>query len=343
MHHATDGLEAFGTRHLRVVIIGHEGVFATLHIHVVLFHAGQVVGVVANLHKLIFTATPERHVVVTARGRDPHERLGHEAGKNAVFAGHLRADLAIGCQTVRIAQHVVEHPVQLQLTRRVLMVALDHVETHFAGVSDHLHGHRAQAFELVDVVAIRLGEAIARLAVLIELQPHHLRLRADAQLGAMLFGEFIVQTAQVPPAVRRKICTRIHLLFAVAEKRTEETANLRRPRQLHECFRLRDTDQFRRLRAIAQIVACPVGKEVHRRAIDQLEALLGHAFPVVSRDALTHDLAGDRNELQIEIFNPHLVNHLAHLLDLFVPSRGLHKLFNIHGHVVLPDVPKRAL
>ena len=54
-------------------------------------------------------------------------------------ARHLGADLAIGRQTVGIAQHIVEHPVQFQLPRRVLVIALDHIEAHLAGIADDLH------------------------------------------------------------------------------------------------------------------------------------------------------------------------------------------------------------
>ncbi len=43
--HAADRFEPFGTGHLRVVIVGHEGVLAAAHIHVVVGHAGQIVGV----------------------------------------------------------------------------------------------------------------------------------------------------------------------------------------------------------------------------------------------------------------------------------------------------------
>ena len=184
--HAADRLKPFLAGHLRIVIVGHEGVLAAAHVHVVFAHTRQIFFVIAAFYEVILTTAPEAHVVVTARGRHAHERLGHEAGKDAVLTRHLGTDLAIGGQTVGVAQHVIEHPVQFQLAGRILVVALDHVEAHLTGVFDHLHGDRAQRLELVDVVAIGLGIAVFRLAVLVEFQPHHLRLGADAQAAAML-------------------------------------------------------------------------------------------------------------------------------------------------------------
>ncbi len=49
-----------------------------------------------------------------------------------MFARDLAADLTVGRQPVGIAEHVVEREIQLELTRRVLMVALDDVEAHGA-------------------------------------------------------------------------------------------------------------------------------------------------------------------------------------------------------------------
>ena len=343
MDHAADGLEPFGARHLRVVIIGHERILAAFHIHVVVFHARQVVGVVTDFHELVLTPAPERHIVVTAGGRHAHEGLGHEAGEDTVFPRDLRTDLAVCCQTVGIAQHVIEHPVQFELTRRILVVPLDHVEAHLAGIADHLHGHRAQAFELVDVVAIGFGVARARLAVFVEFQPHHFRLGANAQLGAVLGGEVFVQAAQVAAAIRCQVRTRIYFFFAVAEERAKETPNLRCPGQLHEGFRLRDADKLGGLRSVAQVIARTGGEQVHGGAVDQLEAFLSHSFPMVGRNAFAHDLTGDRNELQVKIFDPQLIDLRTYLLDLFVPALGLYKLFNVHGHVLFPAVPMRAL
>mmetsp|Transcript_23311 Transcript_23311/g.40480 ORF Transcript_23311/g.40480 Transcript_23311/m.40480 type:complete len:522 (-) Transcript_23311:58-1623(-) len=329
MHHAADRLQTFLARHLRIVRIGHERVLAALHIHVVVGHPRQVVRIVAAADELVLATAPQAHVVMAARGRHPHERLGHETGEDPVFARHLRTDLAIGGQPVRVAQHVIEHPVQLKLPRRVLVIPLDHVQTHLAGIADHLQRHGPQAFELVDVIAIRLREPVPRLAVLVELQPHHLGLGADPQLGAVLLGEFLVQTAQVAPAIRRQIPAGIFLFLPVAEQRAVKPADLGRPGQLHEGFRLGNADQLGRLGPIAHVIARAVGEQVHRGAVNQLEPLLGDTFPVIRRNTLAHDLAGDRHELQVKILDPQLVDLLAHLLDLFVAPRRLYESFQI--------------
>ena len=65
--------------------------------------------------------------MVTARGRNPHKRLGHKAGKDAIFTRHLSTDLTVGRKTVCVAQHIIKHPVQFQLSRCILVIALDHI------------------------------------------------------------------------------------------------------------------------------------------------------------------------------------------------------------------------
>ena len=56
--------------------------------------------------------------------------LRHEAGDHVELAGDLGADLPIGGEPVGGAQAVVEHQVEFELARRVLMIALDHVQAH---------------------------------------------------------------------------------------------------------------------------------------------------------------------------------------------------------------------
>ena len=152
-----------------------------------------------------------------------------------------------------------------------------------------------------------------------------------------------MHAAQVAAAIRCQIAARIFLFLTVAEQRAVETADLRRPGQLHEGFRLGDTNQFGGLRTVAQIVAGAVGKQVHRGAIDQLEALLGDAFPVVGRDTLAHDLAGHGYELQIEIFDALGINHLANFFDLLVAAFGFDEFFEICCHCFsLPEYVART-
>jgi len=49
---------------------------------------------------------------------------------HAHFTRNLGTNLAVSSKTVCITQSVIIHPVQLKLTRRIFVIALDHVETH---------------------------------------------------------------------------------------------------------------------------------------------------------------------------------------------------------------------
>jgi hypothetical protein len=51
-----------------------------------------------------------------------------------------------------------------------------------------------------------------------------------------------------------------------------------------------------------------VGEEVGRRSVDQLEPLLGEAFPVVGGCTLSHDPAGDRGELIVDVLHVAVVD-----------------------------------
>ena len=152
----------------------------------------------------------------------------------------------------------------------------------------------------------------------------------------MFLGEFLMHPAQIAARIGSQIAARIFLLLAVAEQRAVETSDFWCPWQLHESLGLRNADQLRRFRTITQIVAGAVGKQVDRRAIDQLETLFRNALPVVGRDALAHNFAGDRHELQIEILNPHPVNHFTDFFDFFVAAGSLDKTFQISSHGFLP-------
>ena len=288
--------------------------------------------------QVVLAAVPQRHVGVAARGRDAHERLRHEAGDQIEFARNLPADLAVGGQPVGIAQNIVIHPVELELARRVLVVALDHVEAHLARIFHDLHEDRAQALELVDVVAERFREAPRRLAVLVLGQPHHLRLGAHAQLQAVMLGpELLMEPAQVAAAIRGQEGARVLALLTVAKQRAIYPRDALVPGQLHHGFRLGDTDQLGGLRPVAEILAATVHEQVHGGAIDELEALPGDALPVVRRDALAHDPAGDRDELQIEILDPQLVDLLADFRYLCRAPLGFEEGFKIRvTHMFLP-------
>ena len=87
-------------------------------------------GIVAVGQEHVDLVLPERDVVVAAVGRDAHERLGHEAREEPELATDLAADLAVGGEPVGGVLGRAEGEVELELARRVLVVALDHVETH---------------------------------------------------------------------------------------------------------------------------------------------------------------------------------------------------------------------
>ena len=56
----------------------------------------------------------------------------------------------------------VEAEVQLELAGRVLVVAVAHVEAERLAVLDDVEQHRTKLLELVDVVAVGLGDALGR-------------------------------------------------------------------------------------------------------------------------------------------------------------------------------------
>ena len=98
---AADRLQPDLAGKLNVVGVRHEGVIAAGGIDVVLRHARQLLGIVAERLRLFLAAAPQRDVVMAAIGRDAHEGLAHEAGDDAELARDLRADLAIGGEPVR--------------------------------------------------------------------------------------------------------------------------------------------------------------------------------------------------------------------------------------------------
>ena len=198
------------------------------------------------------------------------------------------------------------------------MIALDHVEAHEAPVLDHLHEHRAQRFELIDVIAKRFRETAIGLAVVAALQPHHLRLHTVTHVqAAMLLLELVVNDAQVAATVRGQVRTRIIDFLAVAETRAEDARDAFVPGQLTERIGVRNADQLLGLRPITDVIAVAVGEQVGGGAVNQLKAVLGGALPVIRGDPLAHHPAGDGDELVVDVGDAELVDfaaHLAHLL-----------------------------
>ena len=253
-------------------------------------------------HERVLVAAPERDVVVAAVGRDAHERLRHEAREDVQLAADLPADLAEGGEVVGRPLGAVEVEVELDLARRVLVVALDHVEPERLPVLDHLVDDRLELAELVDVVAVRLRDAadVGR-AVLLQVQPHHLRLGACAKVEPGRLLELRLDPLQVAAAVGGEERRRVLLLLPVAEARAPDAGDLAVPGQHLERVGLGDPDELGRLGAVPDVVAVTVGEEVRGRAVDELEAFRRHALPVRGGNALAHDPAGDRDELVVDV------------------------------------------
>src|SRR5438270_13145994 len=107
--------------------------------------------------------------------------------------------------------------------------------------------------------------------------------------AVMRLLELLVDDAQVAPAVRCQMSAGIDPLLAIAEAGAEDPGHALVPGQLNEGFRVGDADQFRGLRTVADVIAVAVDEEIGRRAIDELEAALRDALPMVGRDALADD------------------------------------------------------
>jgi hypothetical protein len=65
------------------------------------------------------------------------KRLGHEGRDQIELTRHLSADRTISYQAVGISKDVIVHDVQCDLDRRVLVVALDHIQAHGPRVIVH--------------------------------------------------------------------------------------------------------------------------------------------------------------------------------------------------------------
>jgi hypothetical protein len=151
------------------------------------------------------------------------------------------------------------------LTGRILVVALDHVESELLPVFDHLVDDRLQLGELVDVVAVGLGHSFdGGGAVRAELEPHHLGLHSGPQVHAGSSLELLLDAAQVSAAVGREHLARSFTVLAVAEARAPHAGDPGIPGQHLESLRLRDPDKLPSLGAVADVVPVAVDEEVGR-------------------------------------------------------------------------------
>ena len=265
--------------------------------------------------------------------RDTHERFRHEAGEGAELTAHLLADLAVRREVVGGLLGSIEAEVQLELTGRILVIALNHVEPHRVAVLDHLVNQRLKLRELVDVVAVGLRHALdRRAAVRVQLEPHHLGLGAGSQVQSGLLLELRLDALEVPATVGREEGGRLLPLLAVAEADAPDASGLRVPGKRHERLRLGNEDQLGGFRAVADVVRVAVGEEVRGRPVDELEPLRGHGLPVLRRYALAHDPAGDRDELVVDVLDSLGVDAPAHVTDQLVTAVRLHETVEVSRH-----------
>ena len=111
-----------------------------------------------------------------------------------------------------------------------------------------------------------------------------------------------------------------------------------------ERLRLGDADELGGLRPVPDVVAVAVGEEVRGRAVDELESLLRDRLPVLRRDALAHDAAGDGGELVVDVLDPLGVDPPPDLLDGIGTSVGLDEALQVGRHhaLLLPSQVARA-
>ncbi len=153
---------------------------------------------------------------------------------------------------------------------------------------------------------------------------------------AVVLLELVVDAAQVAAAIGGEEGTGIFTLLAIAEEGAEHARHALVPGQLHEGFRFGNADELGGLRAVAKILAAAVHEEVDGGAVDELEAAIGDVLPVVGRNALAHDAAGDRHELEVEVLDAERVDLLAHLLDEISAPRSLDEVLVVGHRHFLP-------
>src|SRR6266508_1829158 len=105
----------------------------------------------------------------------------------------------------------------------------------------------------------------------------------------MLLLEHVVDATKIAARIGGEERSGLIALLAVTEQRAPESRHPLLPGELHEGLGLGNADELRRLRPIAQILAAPVEEEIHGGAVDELEALIRHAFPMVGGDAFAAD------------------------------------------------------
>ena len=140
---------------------------------------------------------------------------------------------------------------------------------------------------------------------------------------------------QVPAAVRGEERAAVLALLAVAEADAPDARDARIPGEGLERLRLGYADELGGLRPVPDVVPVAVGEEVGGGAVDELESLLRDRLPVLRRDALAHDAAGDGGELVVDVLDPLRVDPPPNLLDGIGTSVGLDEALQVGRHHAL--------
>ena len=225
------------------------------------------------------------------------------------------AHLTVGREVVGGPYRPVEAEVQLELARRVLVVAVAHVEAESLAPVDDVEQHRTELLELVDVVAVRLGDALGQLAVLGLLQPHRLGLDPDQELVAELLLELVRDPLEVLAAVGVEQVTGLGVVAVAVHPRDPLV-----PRQHRERVEIRHRRKLGLLGSEPDVVAEAIGEQVRGGAVDELVALLRDLREERRHDALAHHPAGDRHLLEEHVLDALGLDPLGDLLDLLPPS-----------------------
>ena len=188
-------------------------------------------------------------------------------------------------------------------------------------------------------VGLRLAGDGGR-AVVVQLEPHHLGLGACAKVEAGRLLELRLHALQVPATVRGEERGRILALLAVAEADAPDARNLGIPGERLERLGLGDADELRGLGPVPDVVAVSVREEVRRGAVDELESLLRDRLPVLRRNALPHDAAGDGGELVVDVRDPLGVDAPTDLLHEIRTSLSLDEALQVGRHLTPPLLPR---
>ncbi|MNM81174.1 hypothetical protein D3C81_931660 [compost metagenome] len=266
---------------------------------------GQVQFAAAGFGDDVLLAPPQAEVVVAAAAHAAGGRLGHEAGAHAEFVGDLAADQAVGDQAVGGQFAGIEHPVQFELAR-VLVVALDHVQAHGAGVLHHALEDRPHRLQVAQVVGG--AGAGAHLHFQLVAEPGHLRFAAGLQAQPGVGDERLVAVDQQAARVGGEdLAADLRAMVGLVET-AEEGADRGVPGQHIEAADIRQRGEFGGLCAAAEQHAGAGALQVGERRAVKLHAFLQVAQQVLGRHHLGDHPAAEGDHLVVDVFHAGLAD-----------------------------------